>query len=489
MKPASISALAISTWPQKRWLKPTWRTTRASSQALTHAARGGGVDGKRLLAEHVLAVGRGGDDPGLMEAVRGRHDDRVEIAELEHRLEIVERPAAEIRARSPRRGARSASKTATSVALSLRLIVGAWLSRMMAPAPTSPIRILGDGMTSPRQFAGFEGPALSLSLSPTAPRSSRRRPVILSSSLRFSKGHPPPRGGESAAAGGRGRQTVPTRRGAVSSSRGTISLPIGHSAIPASLRCAQAKGRPMMVMPRPIAVIRWPSASHQPASTSQTMLPRVPNGAGADVALAPELLAVDRREAKGQEGVAGDVEGGARPRDADDGDRHDHVAISQPTAIHSPPKTIQRTLRRRFMLWPRTRLCGRRTVPHRRGYAPAMTRAQAPGRGPATPRPGAANAAKAGPAGSGSRVAALAGDRAAGPADRKLRREAIPFRSKTAVPSTTGFAGDRSRSRRSARRPAVPLPRHLRDGELVLAVEGRAREGDRLDLPAERRCR
>ena len=70
MKPESISALAISTWPQKRWLKPTWRTTSRIVASLDDAACGGGVDGKRLLAEDVLAVGRGGNDPGLMEAVR-----------------------------------------------------------------------------------------------------------------------------------------------------------------------------------------------------------------------------------------------------------------------------------------------------------------------------------------------------------------------------------------------------------------------------------
>ena len=97
MKPASISALAISTCAQKRWLKPTWRTTPASSQALTHAARGGGIDGERLLAEHMLAAGRGGDHAGLMEAVGGGDDHRVEIGEVEHRVEIVERLAAEIR--------------------------------------------------------------------------------------------------------------------------------------------------------------------------------------------------------------------------------------------------------------------------------------------------------------------------------------------------------------------------------------------------------
>src|SRR3984893_19143633 len=49
----------------------------------------------------------------------------------------------------------------------------------------------------------------------------------------------------------------------------TMTLPIGDSAMPAGFRCAHAKGMPMIVTARMIAVTRWPSASHQPASTSQ----------------------------------------------------------------------------------------------------------------------------------------------------------------------------------------------------------------------------
>src|SRR5262249_18805340 len=59
---------------------------------------------------------------------------------------------------------------------------------------------------------------------------------------------------------------------------GTMMRPIGQSASPASLRCAQANGRPMMVMARRMAQTRCPSASHQPASTSQMMLPITPSG-------------------------------------------------------------------------------------------------------------------------------------------------------------------------------------------------------------------
>src|SRR5262249_53830987 len=67
------------------------------------------------------------------------------------------------------------------------------------------------------------------------------------------------------------------RRYRTVSSMGTIILPIGQSARPASFRCAQAKGRPMIVMASTIAVIRCPSASHQPASTSQIRLPIAPS--------------------------------------------------------------------------------------------------------------------------------------------------------------------------------------------------------------------
>ena len=45
-----------------------------------------------------------------------------------------------------------------------------------------------------------------------------------------------------------------------------------------AFQCAHAKGMPMIVTASNTAVIRWPSASHQPASTSQMMLPMSPNG-------------------------------------------------------------------------------------------------------------------------------------------------------------------------------------------------------------------
>ena len=75
-------------------------------------------------------------------------------------------------------------------------------------------------------------------------------------------------------------------RGHAAWSFGTIILPIGHSAMPASFRCAQAKGMPMMVTASITAVIRCTSASHQPANTSQMMLPMAPSAPGADVFLA-----------------------------------------------------------------------------------------------------------------------------------------------------------------------------------------------------------
>src|SRR6185437_10985255 len=59
---------------------------------------------------------------------------------------------------------------------------------------------------------------------------------------------------------------------------GTMALPIGQSAMPASFRCAHAKGMPMIVIAISTAVMRWPSASHQPARMSQIRLPMPPSG-------------------------------------------------------------------------------------------------------------------------------------------------------------------------------------------------------------------
>src|SRR5437667_10306589 len=56
-----------------------------------------------------------------------------------------------------------------------------------------------------------------------------------------------------------------------------ITLPIGHSEIGMSLRCAQANGRPTMLIANKIK-IRWPSASHHPARISQIRFPRAPEG-------------------------------------------------------------------------------------------------------------------------------------------------------------------------------------------------------------------
>src|SRR5579862_822797 len=54
---------------------------------------------------------------------------------------------------------------------------------------------------------------------------------------------------------------------------GTISFPSGARLAPASFRCAQANGRPIMVIASTSASSRCPIASHQPAKTNQTMLP------------------------------------------------------------------------------------------------------------------------------------------------------------------------------------------------------------------------
>ncbi len=49
------------------------------------------------------------------------------------------------------------------------------------------------------------------------------------------------------------------------------------------LQMRQANGMPMMVIAKSTAVMRWPSASHQPASTSQIRLPAKPQGSVARV--------------------------------------------------------------------------------------------------------------------------------------------------------------------------------------------------------------
>src|SRR5260370_1031446 len=71
--------------------------------------------------------------------------------------------------------------------------------------------------------------------------------------------------------------------------------------MPANLRCAQAKGMPMMVTASRNAVKRWPSASHQPASTSQSRLAMPPIGLVERVGrlLRPTLAEKHLRPARG----------------------------------------------------------------------------------------------------------------------------------------------------------------------------------------------
>src|SRR5262245_29331837 len=56
-------------------------------------------------------------------------------------------------------------------------------------------------------------------------------------------------------------------------SRSTTSRPKGVSETGMSLKFASPSGIPMMVRHISTPVMRWPSASHQPASTNQMMLP------------------------------------------------------------------------------------------------------------------------------------------------------------------------------------------------------------------------
>ena len=53
-------------------------------------------------------------------------------------------------------------------------------------------------------------------------------------------------------------------------------MPIGAKAISASLMCWMPKGMPMIVMKQATAELRWPIASHQPASRNQITLPTSP---------------------------------------------------------------------------------------------------------------------------------------------------------------------------------------------------------------------
>src|SRR6185369_14772056 len=98
-------------------------------------------------------------------------------------------------------------------------------------------------------------------------------------------------------------EPVQNRRayGNAASSAGTMVLPIGQSASPARFRCAQANGIPMMVTARRMAVTAWPSAS----SVYEAML----NAA--------------RAHGKPMMVIAITI-----------------PAITQPKAIHRPPKTI-----------------------------------------------------------------------------------------------------------------------------------------------------
>ena len=54
----------------------------------------------------------------------------------------------------------------------------------------------------------------------------------------------------------------------------TISLPSGMSDTGTSLKLAMPSGMPMIVMHIATPVRMWPIASHQPARTTQTTLPR-----------------------------------------------------------------------------------------------------------------------------------------------------------------------------------------------------------------------
>ena len=98
---------------------------------------------------------------------------------------------------------------------------------------------------------------------------------------------------------------------------------------------------PMMVIAKndrreQMAERQPPAREHQPDQVAdQAERP------GADVVAAVIFGARHGRLAERQQRIDGDIERRPRPGQADDGDRHDDAAISQPAAIHRPPKTIQ----------------------------------------------------------------------------------------------------------------------------------------------------
>ncbi len=131
----------------------------------------------------------------------------------------------------------------------------------------------------------------------------------------------------------------------ITSSSGTIAIPIGQSARPASLMCAQANGMPMIVTANATASIKWPSASHHPASTSHRMLPTTPSAPVPGILVAGQPIAAHRAVAERQQGVERDVEGGPRPRDADDRHHHDERGDQpgggHPYAAEDDPQHVQ----------------------------------------------------------------------------------------------------------------------------------------------------
>src|SRR6185437_8485860 len=84
-----------------------------------------------------------------------------------------------------------------------------------------------------------------------------------------------------------------------------------------------------------------PAAKHQPDEVAERA-----ERSGAEIAATGIVVARHHRLAEGQERVPGDVEGGARPRQADDGDRHDErgdePAERHPPAAEDDPEDIEK---------------------------------------------------------------------------------------------------------------------------------------------------
>ena len=92
-----------------------------------------------------------------------------------------------------------------------------------------------------------------------------------------------------------------------------------------------------------------PARKHQPDQIADQA-----EQTGADIGLAGQAIAAHGPLAERQQRVDGDIEGGPRPGQADDGDRHDDRGDDPATAIQTPPSSSHRIFRNieTGCMWP-----------------------------------------------------------------------------------------------------------------------------------------